>query len=57
MTTPSRNTSLPQGKQHQPAPLTLARIVAAILMVNLRDALDTQNHTDRSDIVLHYGLL
>jgi hypothetical protein len=57
MATPSRNTSLPQGKQHQPAPLTLARIVAAILMVNLRDALDTQNHTDRSDIVLHYGLL
>jgi hypothetical protein len=57
MTMPSRNAILPQAKKHPPALQTLARIVAAILMVNLRDALGAQNRTDRSDVVLHYGLL
>jgi hypothetical protein len=57
MTTPSRNASVLQIEKSRKAPLTLARVVAAIFMVELRDSLEAQRTVDKSDIVFHYGLL
>jgi hypothetical protein len=49
--------SFPQTERLYKAPLTLARVVAAILMVNLRESLNKQSTADKTDVVLHYGLL
>lgn len=57
MTTPTSNGSVSRIKKIQKAPFTLARVVAAIFMVNLRDSLDTHRTADKSRIVFHYGLL
>jgi hypothetical protein len=44
------------AEKAQKAPLTLAGIVAAIFMVNLRESLDTATSGDNSDAAFAYGL-
>ena len=56
MTTASQNGSFSQAENTQKAPLTLARVVAAVFMVNLRESLDAQSSADKSDAAFHYGL-
>jgi hypothetical protein len=56
MTIATRNASFFQAEKTQKAPLTLARVVAAIFMVDLRESLDAQSNADKSDAAYAYGL-
>jgi hypothetical protein len=56
MTTATQNAFFFQAEKTQKAPLTLARVVAAIFMVNLRQSLDAQSSADKSDAAFAYGL-
>lgn len=57
MSNRSQHASFLQTERLQKAPLTLGRIVAAILMVKLRESLNIQSNADKLDVVLYYGLL
>ena len=56
MTTATRNPSFFQAEQAQKAPLTLAAIVAAVFMVDLRESLAAKSSADQSDAVFTCGL-
>ena len=56
MTTATQNASFFQAEKTQKAPLSLAGIVAAIFMVNLRESLDAKSSADKSDAAFAYGL-
>lgn len=56
MTTAPQNASFPQAEGIQRPPLTLARVVAAMFLISLRESLDAQSSSDKSDGAFHYGL-
>ena len=59
MTTATQNYSLFQAEKAQKtekAPLSLARIVSALLLVDLRESLDAANASDKSEPVFAFGL-
>lgn len=56
MNTATRTASFFQAEETQKAPLTLAAIVAALFMVDLRESLAAQGSADKSDAAFAYGL-
>ncbi|MFL6719750.1 MAG: hypothetical protein ACJ8G3_25675 [Burkholderiaceae bacterium] len=56
MTTATQNLSFFPSKKTQKMPLTLGRVIAALLMVDLRDSLDAKIKDDKSDAFFTYGL-
>ena len=57
MTTATQNfTSVSAVKKPQKAPLTLAAVIAAVFMVDLRESLAAKSSADQSDAALVYGL-
>jgi hypothetical protein len=56
MTTATQTSSFFQAKKVQKAPLTLAAIVAAVFMVNLRESLDAATGGDKSDAAFACGM-
>lgn len=56
MNTATRTASFFQAEKTRKAPLTLAAIVAALFMVDLRESLAAQSGADKSDAAFTYGL-
>lgn len=56
MTTATQTSSFFPAEKAQKAPLTLAAIVAAVFMVNLRESFDAATGGDKSDAAFAYGL-
>jgi hypothetical protein len=57
MTTATQNFSaFAPAEKAQKAPLTLAAVVAAVFMVNLRESLATETSADNSNAAFAYGL-
>jgi hypothetical protein len=57
MTTATQNFSaFVPAEKAQKAPLTLAAVIAAVFMVNLRESLDTATSGDTADAAFAYGL-
>ena len=57
MTTATQNFSaFAPAEKAQKAPLTLAAVIAAVFMVNLRESLDAATSGDKSDAAFAYGL-
>lgn len=57
MTTATQNFSaFTPGEKAQKSPLTLAAVIAAVFMVNLRESLFTATSGDKSDAAFAYGL-
>ena len=56
MTTATQNSSFFQAEKAQKAPFTLAAVIAAVFMVNLRESLDAATGGDKSDAAFTYGL-
>jgi hypothetical protein len=57
MTTATQNFSAyATAEKAQKAPLTLATVIAAVFMVNLRESLATETSADKSDAAFAYGL-
>jgi hypothetical protein len=44
------------AEKTQKSPLTLAAVIAAVFMVNLRESLNTATSGDKSDAAFAYGL-
>jgi len=56
MNTATRSTSFFQAEQSQKAGLSLAAIIAAVFMVDLRESLAATSAADKSDAAFAYGL-
>ncbi len=56
MTTVAQPYSFFRAEKAQKAPLTLAAIVAAVFMVNLRESLDAATGGAKSDAAFAYGM-
>jgi len=56
MTTATRTASFFQAEETKKAPLTLAAIIAAVFMVDLRESLAAQSSADESNAGFAYGL-
>lgn len=56
MNTATQSASFFQAEKSDKAGLTLAAIVAAVFMVDLRESLSAASATDKSDAAFAYGL-